>query len=139
MKGNPFDALAGPIRELHRIAGHEGQLINYSAPTGSPNDWLDSDSSADDFDPLDPEPLTIRVERSQEAFAARGSGGPEIAADVAIFVDSTTVSEIVEPGGDRPASVIIDPAGPTETRYQVVRVDDDGSGLWICQCERIDS
>ena len=134
---NPFGGLGGPIRDLHALAGHEGQLINYSASTSTANNWYDETDSSE-FDALDPEPITIRVERSTRAQSGQTAGGVEIDTDVVVFIDPSEVSEVVESGDDKPASVIIDPSGPSDTHYRVVRVDDDGSGLWLAQCERIE-
>ena len=132
----PFDAIQAPVRKLHAMSAHNGELINFEAASGS-GDWYD-DSDTSEFDALAPETVPIRVERGEDAESEYTAGGIEIAADVVIIVDPTDVSVIREPGGDLPASEIIDPAGPSDTRYRVTRVDDDGSGLWLCQAERLD-
>ena len=133
---NPFDAIAGPIRNLHAQAAHDADLINFEAASGS-GDWYD-DSDTSEFNALAPETVPIRVARGEDAGSEYTAGGIEITADVVITIDPTDVSAIREPGGDLPASEIIDPAGPSDTRYRVTRVDDDGSGLWLCQAERLD-
>lgn len=134
---NPFDAIQAPIRDLHQQAGWSGTVYSYSPDGSSGGDWYDETT---DGWVENSETATIRVERGGRtaAFTQTTEGGVEIEADVVIVVDPTEVSEIVEPGGDRPASEIVDPAGPTDTRYKTVRVDDDGSGLYLVQCERID-
>ena len=133
---NPFDAIADPIRNLHAQAAHDADLINFEAASGD-RDWHD-ESDGSEFDELAPETIPIRVARGEDARSGYTAGGIEVAADVVITIDPTDVSVIREPGGDLPASEIIDPAGPSDTRYRVTRVDDDGSGLWMAQCERLD-
>jgi hypothetical protein len=134
---NPFDAIADPIRKLHAMSAHNGELINFEAAGSGSGDWYD-ESDTSEFDALAPETVPIRVARGEDAGSEYTAGGIEVTADVVIIVDPTDVSAIREPGGDLPASEIIDPAGPSDTRYRVTRVDDDGSGLWMAQCERLD-
>jgi hypothetical protein len=137
---NPFDAIKAPVRNLHKQRSHTGTLINYEEPTDpDSDDWYDEGSTDSNPAELPAETVAIYVERSEQASTRYGGGGIEIEADVVIVVDPTEPDgPLVGADEDRPASEIVDPTDSPSTRYRVMRVVDDGSGVVLLDAERID-
>ena len=125
---NPFDQMRREVRKLHHLRATTGKLITYSSPT-------DSDPWEDESWTKNSEIIDIYVRRSETASRAR-RGGIEIEEDVVIFVDPTEIDSNLSDGTEGRPSEIVDESDPFDQRYDVVRIDNDQSGVWMLQAKR---
>lgn len=142
MPSGPFDAMQGPLRELHQMAGWSGTAINYS-PSGTTNPpWYDDTGGGDaGWDADGGVSITIRLIFGTAPRTSRGTGGGrEITGDAEIAVDPSehpagkggfTAGE----GEENRATEIVDE--DSGQRYRVLRVDDEHSGILVLDVEQL--
>ena len=135
---DPFDAIQGPVRDLHQQAGWPGTIYSYTPDDSGDGSWYDDTGGGDDGWIEDSETVTIRVETSTSPSVTRNAGGREITGDAAITVDLTEHSSGAAAftngdGVDERATEIVDE--DSGTRYRTTRVDDDHSGVLVLDCE----
>lgn len=132
---NPFDALDGPVRDLHWMAGWNGTVFNgdgsYFDDAGG--DWVDGSGDptlADHYDAGTD--ATIRIEARRAPTDTRSDASREVYGDVVVIADP---SEVDLTSGDEATLPSIIRDDRTGELYRVLRVRDENTGLLRADCE----
>lgn len=140
MPSGPFDAIQGPVRQLHEMRSWPGTAHTYT-PADSDGEWWEDGggTTGDGWNETD-QPVDIAVDFGTAPSVVRGPGGREITGDAAVTVDPSDhpggEAAFQNGGGDgNRATEITD--GDSGTRYRVLRVEDDHSGVLILDCEEL--
>ena len=154
---NPFDALAGPVRDLHEQASWPGVVLNFAPAADDTAEWYDDTGGSDaGWNDDGGESVAVRVEFGSQPRTVRGAGGYEITGDAAITVNPTDHSRgragFTAGAGDdnRATEILDDPTGydynydgdydgiPGRVRhYRVLRVANPHHGLLVLDCEAL--
>lgn len=135
---NPFDGLAGPVRDLHDKAGWPGTIHNYAwEPTddADSSDWMDDDPVDESNWSESTMTATIRIEWGMQEEQIRGPAGREIEGGATIYINPTE-ADVTGGGGEQARATEITDS-KTGARYRVARVRDREDGLLACDVERI--